>query len=56
MYCEKPMIHLYSDGPEIIEETARSTKADYPDWQPTRELDDLRKGQANCSLLGLSAS
>ena len=25
VYCEKPMIHLYSDGPEIIE-TARSTK------------------------------
>jgi len=24
VYCEKPMIHLYSDGPEIIE-TARST-------------------------------
>jgi predicted dehydrogenase len=25
VYCEKPMIHLYSDGPEMIE-TARSTK------------------------------
>ncbi len=25
VYCEKPMIHLYSDGPEIIE-TARATK------------------------------
>jgi predicted dehydrogenase len=25
VYCEKPMIHLYSDGPEIIE-TARETK------------------------------
>jgi predicted dehydrogenase len=25
VYCEKPMIHLYSDGPEIIE-TARTTK------------------------------
>jgi predicted dehydrogenase len=25
VYCEKPMIHLYKDGPEIIE-TARSTK------------------------------
>jgi predicted dehydrogenase len=25
VYCEKPMIHLYTDGPEIIE-TARSTK------------------------------
>jgi predicted dehydrogenase len=25
VYCEKPMIHLYSDGPEIIE-TSRSTK------------------------------
>src|SRR6185437_8744757 len=25
VYCEKPMIHLYADGPEIIE-TARSTK------------------------------
>lgn len=25
VYCEKPMIHLYSDGPEIIE-AARSTK------------------------------
>jgi predicted dehydrogenase len=25
VYCEKPMIHIYSDGPEIIE-TARSTK------------------------------
>ncbi len=25
VYCEKPMIHLYSDGPEIIE-TWRSTK------------------------------
>ena len=24
VYCEKPMIHLYSDGPEMIE-TARST-------------------------------
>ena len=24
VYCEKPMIHIYSDGPEIIE-TARST-------------------------------
>src|SRR6185437_5397367 len=24
VYCEKPMIHLYADGPEIIE-TARST-------------------------------
>ncbi len=25
VYCEKPMIHLYSDGPEMIE-TARATK------------------------------
>ena len=25
VYCEKPMIHLYSDGPQIIE-TARATK------------------------------
>ncbi|WP_396272535.1 Gfo/Idh/MocA family protein [Granulicella arctica] len=25
VYCEKPMIHLYSDGPEMIE-TARTTK------------------------------
>ena len=25
VYCEKPMIHLYSDGPEIIE-TSRATK------------------------------
>ena len=25
VYCEKPMIHLYSDGPEMIE-TARETK------------------------------
>ena len=25
VYCEKPMIHLYADGPEIIE-TARATK------------------------------
>ena len=25
VYCEKPMIHLYSDGPEMIE-AARSTK------------------------------
>ena len=25
VYCEKPMIHLYSDGPEMIE-TARQTK------------------------------
>jgi len=25
VYCEKPMIHLYEDGPEMIE-TARSTK------------------------------
>ncbi len=25
VYCEKPMIHLYSDGPEMIE-TAKSTK------------------------------
>ncbi len=25
VYCEKPMIHLYSDGPEMIE-TSRSTK------------------------------
>ncbi len=25
VYCEKPMIHLYSDGPEMIE-TARDTK------------------------------
>jgi predicted dehydrogenase len=25
VYCEKPMIHLYSDGPKIIE-TARATK------------------------------
>lgn len=25
VYCEKPMIHLYSDGPEIIE-TAQATK------------------------------
>lgn len=25
VYCEKPMIHLYTDGPEIIE-TARATK------------------------------
>jgi predicted dehydrogenase len=25
VYCEKPMIHLYADGPEIIE-TARTTK------------------------------
>ncbi|MGA7524760.1 MAG: Gfo/Idh/MocA family oxidoreductase [Acidobacteriaceae bacterium] len=25
VYCEKPMIHLYSDGPKIIE-TARTTK------------------------------
>ncbi len=25
VYCEKPMIHLYTDGPEMIE-TARSTK------------------------------
>ena len=25
VYCEKPMIHLYADGPEMIE-TARSTK------------------------------
>ena len=25
VYCEKPMIHLYSDGPEIIE-TAKTTK------------------------------
>jgi predicted dehydrogenase len=25
VYCEKPMIHVYSDGPEIIE-TARATK------------------------------
>jgi predicted dehydrogenase len=25
VYCEKPMIHLYSDGPEVIE-TARATK------------------------------
>ena len=25
VYCEKPMIHLYSDGPKMIE-TARSTK------------------------------
>src|SRR3984957_66956 len=25
VYCEKPMIHLYADGPEMIE-TARATK------------------------------
>ena len=25
VYCEKPMIHLYSDGPEMIE-AAKSTK------------------------------
>jgi predicted dehydrogenase len=25
VYCEKPMIHLYADGPEMIE-AARATK------------------------------
>ena len=42
------MIHLYSDGPEIIE-TAQRDKTDHPNRQPARQLDHLRKSKrASC--------
>ena len=44
VYCEKPMIHLYSDGPEMIE-TARATNRITPDRKPACEFDDLCKGE-----------
>ena len=44
VYCEKPMIHLYSDGPEMIE-TAQHDESDYPDRQPAREFDAVCQGE-----------
>ena len=37
VYCEKPMIHLYSDGPEMIE-TARSNQSHPAGWQSAGKL------------------
>ena len=44
VYLEKPMIHLYSDGPEIIEKLAIATHP--PGGKPARQLDDLQEGEA----------
>ena len=49
VYCEKPMIHLYSDGPEMIE-TARVDEADPADRQPARQLHYLREGEGAACL------
>ena len=40
VYLEKPMIHLYSDGPEIIE-TANSDESYHSGWQPARQFGHL---------------
>ena len=37
VYCEKPMIHLYEDGPAMIE-TRAIHQAHSPDRQPARQL------------------
>ena len=49
VYCEKPMIHLYSDGPEMIE-TARDDESNHPDWQPASEFGALCKGKGTAGI------
>ena len=44
VYCEKPMIHEYKDGPEMIE-TAQVDEPDSADRQPAREFDSLCEGE-----------
>ena len=44
VYCEKPMIHVYADGPEMIE-TARSTKRILSGRQPASEFDGVCEGE-----------
>ena len=44
VYCEKPMIHLYSDGPKIID-TWRKTNRIMQIGQPAREFDHLQEGE-----------
>ena len=51
VYCEKPMNHLYADGPEMIE-TARATNRIIPDWQPAGEFGALREGERTAGVGG----
>ena len=49
VYCEKPMIHLYSDGPVMIE-TAKATETDHPDRQPACEFGAVCEGEGTAGI------
>ena len=55
VYCEKPMIHLYSDGPEMIE-TAHVDEADSADRQPARQFDHLCESEGTAGRPARSAA
>ena len=49
VYCEKPMIHLYSDGPGDDRNVA-DDEAHPADGQPARQLHRVRQGQRTARL------
>ena len=45
VYCEKPMIHLYSDGPNSL--PLAKDAPDYSGGQPAGEFDGLQEGEGD---------